>query len=58
MDVIHTDVARLKSVSLGLGAAEPMGHVDFYPNGGMEQPGCAANNVLNQYLKDFSKSGP
>lgn len=39
VDVIHTSaghsLARLK-----LGFAKPLGHVDFYPNGGSWQPGC------------------
>ncbi|CAO2632180.1 Lipase member I [Lemmus lemmus] len=33
VDVIHTD-------SNGLGILEPLGHIDFYPNGGKQQPGC------------------
>ncbi|XP_069328553.1 lipase member I isoform X2 [Eulemur rufifrons] len=33
VDVIHSD-------SNGLGIREPLGHIDFYPNGGMKQPGC------------------
>jgi hypothetical protein len=36
VDVIHTDGAtRLHS---GFGYLEPLGHVDFYPNGGSAQP--------------------
>ncbi|KAJ0004853.1 hypothetical protein NQD34_011067 [Periophthalmus magnuspinnatus] len=42
VDVIHTDGAPFSS-KLGLGASEPMGHVDFYPNGGEKMPGCNAN---------------
>ncbi|CAG2243585.1 Pancreatic lipase-related protein 2,Inactive pancreatic lipase-related protein 1 [Mytilus edulis] len=40
VDVIHTDGSSI--LSLGMGAAQQMGHVDFYPNGGSEQPGCPA----------------
>uniref|UniRef100_A0A5F9CCL8 Lipase member H n=1 Tax=Oryctolagus cuniculus TaxID=9986 RepID=A0A5F9CCL8_RABIT len=33
VDVIHSDAN-------GLGIQEPLGHIDFYPNGGKKQPGC------------------
>ncbi|XP_069173439.1 uncharacterized protein [Procambarus clarkii] len=39
VDVIHTNADSL--LMGGLGAFEPMGHVDFYPNGGRMQKGCA-----------------
>ncbi|XP_072292589.1 inactive pancreatic lipase-related protein 1-like [Eucyclogobius newberryi] len=42
VDVIHTDSAPFSS-KLGLGISEPVGHADFYPNGGEIMPGCSTN---------------
>ncbi|CAF1306915.1 unnamed protein product [Rotaria sordida] len=41
VDVIHTDGAP--RVHSGFGHLEPLGHVDFYPNGGSAQPTCGSN---------------
>lgn len=38
MDVIHSDGAR--TWSEGLGLFESIGHSDYFPNGGLDQPGC------------------
>jgi len=38
VDVVHTDDSTL--IELGMGSPEIMGHVDFFPNGGQNQPGC------------------
>lgn len=42
VDVIHTDGENI--LKLGLGLLEPAGHVDFYPNGGVDQPSCPASS--------------
>ncbi|KAM6997569.1 inactive pancreatic lipase-related protein 1-like [Tautogolabrus adspersus] len=42
VDVIHTDGLPFDS-KLGLGMTQPVGHIDFYPNGGELMPGCSAN---------------
>lgn len=40
VDVIHTDGGHF-------GFARPIGHADFYPNGGVRrQPGCDLRNIL------------
>lgn len=38
VDAIHTDGEHI--FNLGFGMNMPLGDVDFYPNGGMDQPGC------------------
>lgn len=41
---LHTDCNPF--ISGGLGITQPVGHIDFYPNGGRNQPGCD-EGVLN-----------
>ncbi|KAK4875022.1 hypothetical protein RN001_011444 [Aquatica leii] len=38
VDVIHSDATAF--IRGGLGLVESVGHVDYYPNGGNNQPGC------------------
>ncbi|XP_043289188.1 phospholipase A1-like [Venturia canescens] len=42
VDVIHTS-SKTKS-TFGFGMPDPIGHVDFYANGGNVQPGCTHRN--------------
>lgn len=39
VDIVHSDATPMVS-QIGLGLYEPIGHLDFYPNGGFDQPGC------------------
>ncbi|XP_056387347.1 pancreatic triacylglycerol lipase-like [Hyla sarda] len=48
VDVIHTDGAPMIP-NLGLGMSQVAGHIDFYPNGGEEMPGCS-KNALSQIV--------
>jgi len=41
VDVLHTDGAP--NLVSGFGHLKPLGHVDFYPNGGSAQPTCGSN---------------
>ena len=48
VDVIHTDIGKW-------GLEQPVGHVDFYPNGGASQAGCEwGNDKLSAWSKSFS----
>ncbi|XP_065751047.1 LOW QUALITY PROTEIN: pancreatic lipase-related protein 2-like [Phocoena phocoena] len=44
VDVIHTDSAPIIPF-LGFGMSQKVGHLDFYPNGGKEMPGCQKNTL-------------
>ncbi|XP_001368186.3 inactive pancreatic lipase-related protein 1 [Monodelphis domestica] len=48
VDVIHTDSAPLIP-NLGFGTTQSVGHLDFFPNGGKEMPGCK-KNILSQIV--------
>ncbi|RWS29102.1 pancreatic triacylglycerol lipase-like protein [Leptotrombidium deliense] len=40
VDAIHTDVENTSLSLYGRGTAVAVGHMDFFPNGGSNQPGC------------------
>ncbi|XP_046550830.1 pancreatic triacylglycerol lipase-like [Haliotis rubra] len=44
VDIIHTNGESI--LKLGLGMKQPCGHVDYYPNGGLTQPGCDTKNAV------------
>lgn len=46
VDVIHADASAF--IRFGLGITERIGHVDYYPNGGTDQPGC--DHSVSQYI--------
>lgn len=54
VEVIHTDVKPLISTEIGLGMNETCGHVDVFPNGGHNQPGCDGliENIGDEGLAD------
>ncbi|KAM7384980.1 hypothetical protein PAMP_001084 [Pampus punctatissimus] len=54
VDVIHTDGLPFNS-KLGLGMSQPVGHIDFYPNGGELMPGCSPNKGSPTDLDAFWK---
>ncbi|CAN7995415.1 unnamed protein product [Ixodes hexagonus] len=44
VDVIHSDASMPYLLFEGLGVNEMVGHLDFYPNNGNDQPGCQRHN--------------
>ncbi|XP_076757152.1 pancreatic triacylglycerol lipase isoform X1 [Xylocopa sonorina] len=52
VDVIHTDGSE--DFADGFGLLKPLGHIDFFPNGGREQPGCTdvKNSVVVSHANE------
>ncbi|KAF8791254.1 Pancreatic triacylglycerol lipase like protein [Argiope bruennichi] len=55
VDVIHTDAAS-KIRFIGFGMNQLVGHVDFFPNNGRQQPGCTKEKFLT-FVTDGLKEG-
>ncbi|XP_006825884.1 pancreatic triacylglycerol lipase-like, partial [Saccoglossus kowalevskii] len=53
VDVIHTDGDTFTGAG-GYGCWAPNGHVDFYPNGGQDQPGCINVNTAGEQKGNLS----
>ena len=53
VDVIHSDVASI--MSGGFGMSQSCGHVDFFLNGGVNQPGCKKNVSIKNVVDYISK---
>jgi hypothetical protein len=46
VDIIHTD-------SLELGTMRDLGHIDFYPNNGIDQPGCVLTRFTAETFENW-----
>jgi pancreatic lipase-related protein 1 len=56
VDVIHSDAVTYNTVQ-GYGMIEPVGHIDFYPNGGHHQPGCHEDRSVLDFIEDAVYNG-
>ncbi|XP_077557629.1 pancreatic triacylglycerol lipase-like isoform X1 [Haemaphysalis longicornis] len=52
VDVIHTDIYGVVPFG-GFGLKEPIGDVDFFPNGGDRQPNCSRADLLCEHLRSY-----
>ncbi|XP_044754257.1 pancreatic lipase-related protein 2 isoform X1 [Coccinella septempunctata] len=52
VDIVHSDASRF--LLGGFGIVEPIGHVDYYPNGGSDQPGCNMKAYQHLLYQDES----
>ncbi|CAG2119107.1 unnamed protein product, partial [Medioppia subpectinata] len=51
VDVIHTETVRRGAFQWGTGMAKSIGHIDFYPNGGLDQPGCSTRHRVKKFFE-------
>lgn len=54
VDVIHTHGGSIYRFKIGL--VDAVGHVDFYPNGGITQTGCQEKPSLFNFMETFTCS--
>jgi hypothetical protein len=54
VDIVHTNSGSL--IQGGESMIEPIGHADFYPNGGQQQPGCLFTKSEEEV--DFQEGKP
>ncbi|XP_042145393.1 LOW QUALITY PROTEIN: phospholipase A1 member A [Ixodes scapularis] len=55
VDIVHTDGASFFPDVLkgeGLGLYDTVGHVDFYPNGGVKMPGCDVGSRIFKFVTE------
>jgi len=53
VDIIHTDgqsIMNLFRGGSGFGVMQKVGHLDFYPNGGLSQPGCKNKDMCKHIM--------
>lgn len=55
VEAIHTDAHRSENSILGFGMYENCGHVDIYPNGGFNQPGCNQERFITIFTDGFKE---
>jgi len=54
--VHHTDAVHVENIVTDAGAlgfSNPVGHANFYPNWGTDQPGCNGSNCNHGRVNDF-----
>lgn len=55
VDIIHTDAQNASLSLYRRGTSMSLGHVDFYPNGGLSQPGCNLDDFDDLLKKAVSE---